>query len=233
MYWSAHALYRVGSTPDLQDALQILDQIKQKYPNSRLRNSQNDVASLQIRIAGVLSSRGQGGSDIVKRALAQNTSVCDTEEAQVRSAALNALMQTDPDAATQYATKILARKDECSRDLRRNALFLIGERRGNSGAVSAGATATLISVAKSDPSPDVRQTAVSFLGRLQNDDALAALEELMKTSDDQGVQREAIRSLARNSNPRARAGIKALVERNDASESLRITALDESGRAHV
>ena len=220
MYWSAHALYRVGATPDLQEALQILEQMKTKYPNSRLRNSQGDVAALQTRIAGVLSTRGQGGSDIVKRALAQNSSVCDNEEAQVRSAALSALMQTDPDAAMQYATKVLARKDDCSRDLRRNAVFLIGDKRGPNAA------ALLISVAKNDAAPDVRQTAVSYLGRLQSDDALAALEELMKSSDDQNVQREAIRALARNTNPRARAGIKALVERTDVSEQLRITALD-------
>lgn len=226
MYWNAHALYRVGSVPDLQEALQTLETLKTKYPNSRLRNSQSDVGALQVRIAGVLSQRGQGGSEIVKRALAQNPSVCDSEDAQMRSAALNALMQTDPDAAMQYAVKILARKDDCSRDLRRNALFLIGERRGSNGAISAPAIATLISVAKSDPSPDVRQTAVSFLGRTQSDEALAALEELMKSSDDQGVQREAVRALARNANPRARAGIRALVERNDVSETLRVTALD-------
>jgi tetratricopeptide (TPR) repeat protein len=165
MYWSAHALYRVGGTPDLQEALQILETMKAKYPSTRLRNGQGDVASLQVRIAGVLSTKGQGGSDIVKRALAANTGVCDTEDAQVRSAALNALMQTDPEAATQYALKVLGKKDECSRDLRRNALFLIGERRGGSGTISAASIATLISVAKTDPSPDVRQTAVSFLGR--------------------------------------------------------------------
>ena len=135
-------------------------------------------------------------------------------------------MQTDPEAGMQYALKVLGKKDECSRDLRRNALFLIGERRGGNGSISPAALAMLITVAKTDPSPDVRQTAVSFLGRNQSDEALAALEELMKSSDDQSVQREAIRALARNSNPRARAGIKALVERNDVSEQLRITALD-------
>jgi len=221
MYWTAHALYRVGSTPDLQDALQVLDQLKQKYPNSRLRGrAQTDVASLQMRIAGVLSSRGQGGSEIVKRALAEGGTACDTEEQQVRSAALNALMQTDPDAAFQYAQKMLARKDDCSRDLRRNALFLIGDKR------DAKSTAMLISAAKTDPSPDVRQAAVSYLARVQTDEALGALEELMKSSDDQSVQREAIRGLARNSTPRARAGIKALVERADVTEQLRITALD-------
>jgi HEAT repeat protein len=220
MYWTAHALYRVGTTPDLQDALQTLEQLKQKYPNSRLRNSQNDVAALQVRIAGVLSARGQGGTDIVKRALAQNTNVCDTEEQQIRAAALNALMQTDPDAAADYAQKMLARKDDCSRDMRRTALFLIG----NKGDPKAAAT--LISVAKTDPSVDVRTTAVQYLGRMPGDDALGALQQLAQSDTESQVQRAAIQQLARNPDPRARTGIKALVERNDVSENLRIIALD-------
>ncbi len=220
MYWQAHALYRVGGTPDLQEALQTLESMKSKYPNSRLRNSQADVGALQVRIAGVLNTRGRGGDEIVKRALSQNTSTCDSEEAQIRSAALNALMQTDPAAATDYAQKMLAKKDDCSRELRRNAVFLIGNRPGPSSV------STLIGVAKNDPSVDVRTSAINYLGRMQSDEALAAIEELLKSSDDQQIQREAVRALANNANPRARAGIKALVERTDVSETLRTTALD-------
>lgn len=220
MYWQAHALYRVGGTPDLQEALQVLETLKSKYPNSRLRNSQADVGALQVRIAGVLNTRGRGGDDIVKRALAENSNTCDREEAQIRSAALNALMQTDPAAATEYAQKMLAKKDDCSRELRRTAVFLIGNRPG------PASVSTLIGVAKTDPSVDVRTSAINYLGRMQSDDALAAIEELLKSSDDQQIQREAVRALANNANPRARAGIKALVERTDVSETLRTTALD-------
>ncbi len=220
MYWQAHALYRVGSTTDLQEALQTLESLKSKYPNSRLRNSQADVGALQVRIAGVLNARGRGTDDIVKRALSQNSNTCDREEAQIRAAALNALMQTDPASATDYAQKILAKKDDCSRELRRNAVFLIGNRPGPTSV------STLINVAKTDPSVDVRTSAINYLGRMQSDDALAAIEELLKSSDDQQIQREAVRALANNANPRARAGIKALVERTDVSESLRTTALD-------
>jgi HEAT repeat protein len=227
MYWTAHALYRVGSTPDLQDALQTLEQLKQKYPNSRIRGSQADVAALQVRIAGVLSSRGQGGSDIVKRALAQQADVCDQEEQQIRSAALNALMQTDADAATDYAMKLLARKDNCSREMRRSAVFLIGNK-GDPKAVP-----TLIAVAKDDPSIDVRATAVQYLGRMPGDQALGALEELARTDSETQVQRSAIQQLARRAEPRARNGIKAMVERNDVSENMRIAALDALDPDHA
>ena len=227
MYWTAHALYRVGSTPDLQDALQTLEQLKQKYPNSRLRGSQADVAALEVRIAGVLSARGQGGSEIVKRALSENANVCDTEEQQIRAAALNALMQTDPDAAQDYAQKTLTHKDDCSREIRRTAVFLIG----NNGDPKA--TATLINVAKTDPSPDVRSSAVQYLGRMPGDDALNALQELARSDTSSRIQRAAIQQLARMSDPRARIAIKTFVERSDVPENLRVTALDALDPDHA
>jgi HEAT repeat protein len=220
MYWAAHALYRVGTTPDLQEALQMLETLKATYPTSRIRGNNADVGALQVRIAGVLSARGRGGDDIVKRALQQNTTTCDNEEVQIRSAALNALMQTDAASAQEYAQKILGKKDECSRELRRSAVFLIGNKK------DAAAAKTLIDVAKNDPSPDVRMSAIEYLGRMPGDEALSALEELLKTSDDQQVQRSAIRSLANNSSPRARAGIRALIERNDVNETQRLSALN-------
>ena len=220
MYWQAHALYRVGTTPDLQDALTVLDQLRTKYPARRDRDEQGDVGALQMRIAGVLSTRGMGGQELVKRALAENANACDREDQQVRAAALNALMQTDQDAAIQYAQRMLTRKDECSTELRRSAVFLLGNKR------DAQASATLITVARTDPNYGVRVAAINYLGRLPGDDAVAALEELTRSGDDDRIKREVIRALARHQSPRARASLKALVERADNSESLRITALD-------
>jgi HEAT repeat protein len=116
--------------------------------------------------------------------------------------------------------KVLAKKDECSRELRRNAIYTLGNTRDGQY------TRTVIDVAKTDPNQDVRRTAIEYLGRVTGDDALGALEELLRTSDDQEIQRAAIRALANNSTPRARNGIKALIERNDVNESLRMSALN-------
>jgi HEAT repeat protein/TolA-binding protein len=220
MYWQAHALYRVGGNQDLQDALQVLETLKATYPSQRIRGSNADVGALQVRIAGVLSAKGMGSSKIVRDALEANKNICDREEVQIRSAALSALMQTDAAAAQDYAVKALAKRDECSRELRQSAVYLLGNKR------DPQYTKTLIDVAKNDPSNDVRSSAIEYLGRTSTDDALAALEDLLKSSDDQQIQRSAIRAIANNSNPRARAGIKALVERNDVNENLRISAID-------
>jgi len=103
--------------------------------------------------------------------------------------------------------------------LRRNAVMITARKR------DAQTVATLASVAKSDPSSEVRQSAVRYLAGMSGDDALAALEDLLKSSDDQNVQREAVRSLVTHSSPRARQAARAIIERNDAAEAIRVSAL--------
>jgi HEAT repeat protein len=217
LYWEAFSLYRVGGTTELQDALAVLDQRKSKYPSGRTRGDADPA--LATRIAGVLSARGLGDKDLVKRALTEGSGTCDSEDQSVRAEALNALRQTDPEEALNQAKKILGRKDDCSVQLRRSALWMIANKK------DASATATLVTVAKSDPSIELRAEATSFLGSMGSDEALAALEELLK-SDDERVQRAAVRALTTYPSPRARAAMRALIENNTANEQLRGTALD-------
>lgn len=185
MYYQALSLYYIGNTAELQEALTVLDARRSKYPASS-RNREEADPGLAVRIAGVLSSRGQGGGELVKRALAEKGETCDREDNEIRSQALSALMQTDPDEALQLAKKILTKRDECSVQLRRNAVQIIGNRR------DASATAALVAAAKNDPSPDVRTNATRYLASLPGDEPLAAIEDLLKTSDDERVQRAAV-----------------------------------------
>jgi HEAT repeat protein len=220
LYWEAFSLYRVGGTTELQDALAVLDQRKSKYPSGRTRGDADPA--LATRIAGVLSARGLGDKDLVKRALTEGSGTCDSEDQSVRAEALNALRQTDPDEALNQAKKILGRKDDCSVQLRRSALWMIANKK------DAAATATLVGVAKNDPSMELRAEATGFLGSMGSDEALAALEELTK-ADDERVQRAAVRALTTFPNPRARSAMHALIENNSANEQLRMTALDAFG----
>jgi len=222
LYWEAFSLYRIGGTTELQEALVALDLRKNKYPANKYpagRLHSDADPALATRIAGVLSARGQGDRDLVKRALTEGSGTCDTEDQSVRAEALNALRQTDPDEALSQARKILGRKDDCSVQLRRRALWMVATKK------DAAATATLVSVAKTDPSMDLRSEATGFLGSMSGDEALAALEELVK-SDDERVQRAAIRALTTHPSPRARAAMRSLIENNGTSEQDRITALD-------
>jgi HEAT repeat protein len=256
-YWQAFSLYRIGGTPELQQALAVLEARKPstdaRRPGDRVTvksissangasssgfgaarsgdgysvgygfsygGSQTDAAGLAARIANVLSSRGLANDAAVKRALAAGGNSCDQDDQSVRAEALSALMQNDPATARQMAAKILANKDECSAPLRRNAVMLLGNSHDDA------ATATLVGVARSDPSQMVRVAALEYLTRSQGDAAISAVIDISHSSDDKQVQRYAVRALAQSSNPRARAEVRSIVENNSADEALRLSVLD-------
>ncbi len=265
-YWQAFALYRIGGTPELQEALSILDRWRAAQPTAETAKgssasagspvapsrstpspmaprgaqatnayftsgnavssasssggSRPDGDALAARIAGVLSTRGLSSDPLVKRALtARGADACDQEEQAVRSEALNALIQSDPDAARGVAARTLAKKDDCSVPLRRTALFAIA------GKKDAAATTTLLSVARNDPSTSMRLQAIDWLASMPSDEVVSTLEELTRSSD-ASVQRAAARALAVNPSPRARAAVRSVIERNDAPESLRLSMVD-------
>jgi HEAT repeat protein len=61
---------------------------------------------------------------------------------------------------------------------------------------------------------------------MPGDAPLDALEDILRTSDDERVQRAAVRALMSSDNPDARAIVRTLIERRDASETLRIQTID-------
>lgn len=249
-YWEAFSLYRIGGTPELQEALSVLDARKPDSPdagrgtksvrvgsqngndNSYYVKSgvgqgfgwgrgQTDAAGLAARIASVLSSRGLSNDPAVKRALAAaGSNNCDQEEQSVRAEALDALMHNDPATGRQMAVKILANRDECSVPLRRNAVMLVGNEHDDA------AVATLLPVAKTDPSPMVRMSAVEYLVQQQSDAAVSAVIDVARSDTSSQMQRIALRALSQSNSPRARAEVRAVIENNSANEVLRISALD-------
>jgi HEAT repeat protein len=216
-YYEAFARYRIGTTDDLHQALSLL--ANQTGPAAR--GSMNaDAAALAARIRGALAARGdqQAAAEIAKEA--QKSGGCDREEMSVKAEALNALGQMDPGEATPLLRRVLARKDTCSRQLKRSAMFIL-VRRGDTVA-----TNTLISIATNDSEDvDLRSDAISYLGRMAGDQSLATLQTLLRSSNDDRIQAAAVRALANNDSPAARQGVRALIERNDVSESLRSEAI--------
>jgi len=245
-YWQAFSLYRIGTTPELQQALLVLEARKPVESPTRERapvakgvgtsgstttyvstnlglsfgRGTTDAAGLAARIANVLSQRGMSNDAAVKRALAAGGNSCDQEDQSVRAEALSALMQNDAETGRQMAIKILANKDECSVPLRRNAVMLVGNKHDDA------AVNTLIPVAKSDPAQSVRTVAVDYLIRAQTDAAIAAVIDLARSDADKQIQRSAVKSLAQSSNARARAEVRSIVENATADESLRTSVID-------
>jgi TolA-binding protein len=55
LYWQAFALYRVGATTDLKQALGVLDDQRTRYPQAA---AESEVTSLTTRVVGALAARG-------------------------------------------------------------------------------------------------------------------------------------------------------------------------------
>jgi HEAT repeat protein len=218
VYWEAFALYRIGTIDDLKNALRVLESHQQpRYSREEL---QADAPALAARIRGALAVRGdRDAQQQIARAASANGPTCDREDISVRVEALSALSQMDGETVVPILRRVLARRDECSAQLRRRALSILG-RRGDTAAVT-----TFLAVARSDPDPGVRGEAIGYLARQPGDRAVDALEDLLRTSGDERVQRSAVRALAAHESPRARRSLRALIERSDVGEQLRREAI--------
>jgi HEAT repeat protein len=237
IYYEAFSRYKLGTTEELKTAAKVLEPIVGHASSNntdgsnttvvsfdgRKRNmSESDVSTLYTRINGALAQRGdrEAAAKVEKFASQNGGAVCDNDDIQVRTEALNALSQMDPASALPMLRKVIERKDECTAPLRRNAIFMLG-RRGD-----AESAALIATVAKSDPDANVRNEAISFLARQQGDAGLATLEEILKTEQDERIQRSAVHAIMSSDSPRARASLRALIERKDAPITLRIEAVN-------
>jgi HEAT repeat protein len=115
--------------------------------------------------------------------------------------------------------KVLQRRDECTVELRRRALYLIG-RSPNSDAVSI-----VLDVAKNDTDASIRGDAMSWLARGAGDQAVPLLEDLLRNSTEERTQRSAIAALGMIDTDRARRAVLTIIERNDAPERVRYDAI--------
>lgn len=219
-YWEAYSRYRIGTTDELKLADRVLQNLASRSAPNGTRDD-TDVSGLRTRIRGALAVRGDvdSGAQIEEEARGAGRS-CDREDLLVRVEALNALSQMDAAAAMPILRRVLDRKDECLVELRRRAVFMLA-RRGDKEAVNL-----LISAANNDPNIEVRVNAIEYLPRMPGDAPLDALEDILRTSDDERVQRAAVRALMSSDNPDARAIFRTLIERKDASETIRMQAID-------
>jgi TolA-binding protein len=200
-YWRAFALYRIGGTADLRDALTSLQDTSLSYRHASLRA---DAATLAARIRGALAVHGDARArEQVGRAASDTGQACDREDLAVRIEALNSLGQTDPATTTPILRRVLSRRDACSAGLRRAALWLLGRR------ADADATALVMSSARNDPDIRVRADALRFLAAMPGDQAIATIEEIARTPGNDELQRAAVSALGRSESPRARQRVCA------------------------
>jgi HEAT repeat protein/TolA-binding protein len=234
-YYEAFARYKIGTTNELQTAAKLLEpraskligttspsssSDKQFFVSNRRRSSDGDVVGLYVHINSVLAQRGDATAiGIVTKATQAGANTCDNDDIIVRREAMGALSQMEAATALPIIKRVLDKKDECTVELRSQAVSILGRRGDADAATLIGATA------KSDPSASVRIQAISWLPKLQGDAGVNTLEELLRTEQDERIQRAVVRTLTSSDNPKARSSMRALIDRKDAPINLRIEAI--------
>jgi hypothetical protein len=230
-YFEAFVRYRIGTTEELRTAAKLLEPRASRLigggsaPAGNLvmpgrRTPDADVVGLYVQINKALATRGDNNAAATVARAAQAGLTCDREEMSTKAEAISALSQMDPASATSILQGVLAKRDDCSVDLRRSAVFVLG-RRGDSLAA-----ALLADAAKLDPSTEIRVNAIAWLPKVQGDAGVNMLEELLRADTNQRIQRAVVRTLTASDNARARASMRALIDRKDAATSLRIEAVN-------
>lgn len=224
-YFEALALQRAGGTERLQEGLALLDTMLREHPDAPFRE---DARALGLRIRTALARRGDAES--AAEVADEATQSCEGEDAGIRAAALSALLQMDPERATPILREVLRERDECSAELRAQAISILARR-----APSDPETVELLvdlAYRDPDPDPDVREHAVFGLGRAPTEEALDALASILRASDaDEGIQGAALHAVSRHESPRAGDILRGYAERADAPRTLRENAILVIGRS--
>src|SRR3989475_1587128 len=249
-YWEAFALYRAGSDDNLRAARTALRAQADRYPKATtsrdarvlLRRVQGELArrgdsdaaediSREAESAAPAIATTPGTPPIATAPVGPTTVIaapvrpgrggsCDDDDDDMRIAALNAVLQMDPDRAVPLLKTVLARRDAGSTCLRRKAVFLLSQKRTDETA------RILLDIVRNDPDQEVREQAVFWLSQVPGDETVAALDSILrdpKTPPE--IQEKAIFALSQHRSARAGAILRDFAARRDANSDLREKAI--------
>jgi HEAT repeat protein len=214
-YYQAFALSRVGGRSELRQARELLRTQLDQYSQA---STLSDARELLIRVESQLARQGdsQAAAEITRQA----QEPCGPDQ-ELRSAALNALMNMNSDRAIPILKQVLEERDACSAELRQQAVFLISQQMDDESVD------ILLDLAhrNPDPDPEVREQAVFWLSQVDTEEALEALEAILRESDDPEIQENAVFAISQHDSERSGQILRAYVERDDVSPEIRENAL--------
>ena len=213
-YWAAFALNR---TDDNDRAERLLVLQRQRHPKAA---TAGDAATLLTRIRGQKAKAGDAGAaEGIAEAAGNAARAGCSKDPEMQAAALNAFLHMNAEQAIPLLKQILARRDTCSVELRRKAVFLVSQKRG------ADVEEILLAAARNDPDKEVREQAVFWLSQVGSDRAVGYLEDILKTSTDRDIQDKAIFALSQHRSDRAAQIIRDYASNQSAPEAIREKAI--------
>ena len=223
-YWQAYSLHRISGTDNLETAMELLEEQKERFPNASTRR---DGELLLVQIRGELARRGDSDAaeQVARSAAAASRQQCPSgDDADTRAAALNAVLQMDAENAMPLLKRVMSQRDRCYAELRRKAVFLISQKR------TAEREDILLDAARNDPDAEVRGQAIFWLGQTNSEKALDAIESVLNGSNDRDVQEKAIFALSQHRSSRAAQILRTWAESNTRPSALREKAIFHLGQ---
>jgi hypothetical protein len=224
LYYLAFALYRSGTSRELELAVQSLDRQATRYPKAA---TLNDAKQLRASIRSEQARRGDvnAGEEIAVGAQRlSNEKRCPTADDDMRLAALAGLVEADPDQVLPVLQKLLERRDECSVSLRRRAVYMVAQTKEEERAD------ILLRAASTDPSPEVRREAIQGLAQVNTERAAHALDSILFNATDADIREKALWALAQHRSPSARQALRRFAELSSVSTELRARAINYIGQ---
>jgi HEAT repeat protein len=235
LYWRAWSLYQIGrdskSRGDLDEAYASIERYNNNYGKSS--KAAYDATELTTSIRSAQAQLGDAGAASAIASAAgglRQQKGCGGSQAdeETRMAALDGLLAMNSEDAIPILKDVLKQRDPCRVDARKKALFLISQKRGNDVA------ATLLDVARSDPSTDVRGEAIFWLSQTRSELAIPALDSVLFQSTDEEIRKKAIFALSQQSrDERARNALKRAAEDTKFPEDLREEAVFWLGQSRI
>lgn len=238
-YWEAFARSRIESMDELREAVRLLDRQEERHADAR---TASDARSLRNRVLGELARRGD--EDATRRMAQVAAAVapaappappgaarpprpprggvvvvgrggdCDEEDDE-RLMALSALMNMRSELAVPILKQVLEKLDAASVCLRRKAVFLVSQKRGEE------VEEILLGVVRHDPDQEVREQAVFWLSQVNTPEAVAALDSILQHAADRDVQEKAIFALSQQRSEAASQALRSYLERRDTPDDLK------------
>ncbi len=232
IYYEAYSRYKIKSEEELRAARERLQLLQTQHSDAAA--AMKEARALQAYVEAELARMGDVGAaeEIARRAYrlqaeAERRQHCASEEGEIRIAALDALMQMDPEQALPIVRRVVAERDEndeCGIEMRRRAIFVLARHTGDESRD------ILLDVVRHDPAREVRVHAVHLLARVPGEESLAALEEILNSSDDLELQRAALAAIGHQGDDRAGRIVRDVAMRKSAPLELRVYALQVVGR---
>jgi len=197
MYWKAYSLSKLARRPE---ALTVLADLQKEFPSGAWAR---DARALEVE---------------VRQASGQSVSA-DMPDDEVKVLALRGLMQSDPEAALPAIERIL--QGNSSVRVKDRALFVLSQNR------TTRARDIISGVAANGSNPELRLSAVRYLGMRQDPESLKTLADLYSSQTDLDVRRAILRSLGA-----AQARDRLLtVAKTEKTPELRAMAVQQLGAA--